>query len=158
MTKTERKSNKIKWVLSIVSVILSLATLIGVIVGINNLADTTKFNITFYSIGAIDETGRIVESRKSIYSDIATTEDMEIVLNEDATITYKVVFYDEDINFISMTDALETDFDTTTTPENAKHFRVVITPYQIDGEDTIVNVFNMSKYTKMLDITFANNK
>ena len=156
MTKTERKSNKVKWILTIVSVVLSLATLISCLFAFGNMAETKTMSSTAYHIGTIDDGGKIVDSRKSIYSDMKTTESMEITLDEDSQITYKVVFYDENEDFISMSETLETDFDTTATPENAEYFRVVITPNQIDGEDTIVNIFNMGKYTKMLNVTFAN--
>ena len=158
MTKTERKSNKLKWVLSIVSIVLSLATLIGVIVGVNNMADTTSLSQTDYHIGTINDTGKIIESKKSIYSDISTIEDLEITLAENSNITYKVVFYDEDEKFISMTETLETDFDTSSNPSNAEYFRVLITPNQVDGEDVTLNVFNMGKYTKMINVEFANQK
>lgn len=156
MTKTERKSNKVKWILTIVSVVLSLATLISCLFAFGNMAETKTMSSTAYHIGTIDDGGKIVDSRKSIYSDMKTTESLEITLDEDSQITYKVVFYDENEDFISMSETLETDFDTTATPENAEYFRVVITPNQIDGEDTIVNIFNMGKYTKMLNVTFAN--
>ena len=156
MTKT--KSNRLKWVLSIVSIVLSLATLIGVIVGVNNMADTTTLSQTDYHIGTINETGKIIESKKSIYSDMSTIEDMEITLAENSNITYKVVFYDEDEKFISMTETLETDFDTSSNPSNAEYFRVLITPNQVDGEDITLNVFNMGKYTKMINVEFANQK
>lgn len=155
MVKAEKK-NKIKWILTIVSFVLSLATIIGVLFAFGNMAETKTMSSTAYHIGTIDDGGKIVDSRKSIYSDMKTTESLEITLDEDSQITYKVVFYDENEDFISMSETLETDFDTTATPENAEYFRVVITPNQIDGEDTIVNIFNMGKYTKMLNVTFAN--
>ena len=158
MTKTERKGNKFKWVLSIVSILLSLATLIGVIVGVNNMADTSTLSQTDYHIGTINETGKIIESKKSVYSDMTTIEDMEITLAENSNITYKVVFYDEEEKFVSATETLETDYDTTANPENAEYFRVVITPNQVDGEDVTLNIFNMGKYTKMINVEFANKK
>ena len=76
--------------------------------------------------GTINETGKIIESKKSIYSDMTTIEDMEITLAENSNITYKVVFYDEDENFISMTESVETDFDTTANPENAEYFELFV--------------------------------
>lgn len=157
MVKAEKK-NKIKWILTIVSFVLSLATIIGVLFAFGNMAETKNLSSTDYHIGMIDDGGKIVESRKSIYSDLITTEDMEITLDENANITYKVVFYDEEEKFVSATETLETDYDTTATPENAEYFRIVITPNQVDGEDIILNVFNMGKYTKMVNVQFANVK
>ena len=89
---------------------------------------------------------------------MSTIQDLEITLDDNSNITYKVVFYDEDEKFVSATGMLETDYTSTATPENAEYFRVVITPNQVDGEDVILNIFNMGKYTKMINVSFANVK
>ena len=158
MTRSERKSNKLKLILTIVSIVLSLATLVGMLFTFGNMADTKNFSSMDYHIGTIDDGGKIVESRKSIYSDMSTIQDLEITLDDNSNITYKVVFYDEDEKFVSATGMLETDYTSTATPENAEYFRVVITPNQVDGEDVILNIFNMGKYTKMINVSFANVK
>lgn len=153
---TTKKKNKLKWLLTIGSVILSVVTLVAVCVGISNLVDTKKVTKNDYAIGTINETGKIVESKQSAYmKDAETIDGLTIDIDEEtATITYKVAFYDEDGNFISMTESLENDFDTTTMPENADTFRVVITPYQVDGENVELNILNVGKYTSQLDVTF----
>lgn len=156
MKMSEKKKSKVKWWLTIVSVFLSIATLVAVCVGLGNLADTKNVSKSDYAIGTISETGKIVESKQSAYmKDAETIDGLVIDIDEDtATITYKVAFYDEDGKFISMTESQETDFDTANIPETADTFRVVITPYQVDGENVEMNIFNMSKYTSQLDITF----
>lgn len=150
------KKGKLKWLLTIVSVVLSIATLVAVCVGLNNLADTKSVNNGDYSIGAISETGKIVESKQSAYmKDAESVDGLTIDIDEEtATITYKVAFYDEDGNFISMTESMESDFDANNIPENADTFRVMITPYQVDGENVELNIFNMGKYTSQLDVSF----
>ena len=78
-----------------------------------------------------------------------------IDIDEDnATISYRVVFYDEEGEYLSTTEALETDYDETTTPETAESFRVVITPDQVDGEDVEISIFTMSKYANQLDVAY----
>ncbi len=157
MKMTAKKKSKLKMGLSIVSVILSVITLIALVIGLNNITTSTKnVSKSDYAIGTISETGKIVESKQSAYmKDAETIDGLVIDIDEDtATITYKVAFYDEDGKFISMTESQETDFDTSNIPENADTFRVVITPYQVDGENVELNIFNMSKYTSQLDITF----
>lgn len=153
---TTKKKNKLKWLLSIGSVILSVVTLVAVCVGLSNLADTKKVSKTDYAIGTINETGKVVESKQSAYMKEAETVDgLSIEIDEEtATITYKVAFYDEDGNFISATENLDADFDATSIPENADTFRVVITPYQVDGENVELNILNVGKYTSQLDVTF----
>ena len=154
---TERKKSKLKMVLSIVSVVLSVMTLIALVIGLNNIATSTKnVSNSDYAIGTISEAGKIVESKQSAYmKDAESVDGLVIELDEDtATITYKVAFYDEDGKFISMTESLDADFDATNIPENADTFRVVITPYQVDGENVELNIFNMGKYVSQLDVSF----
>ena len=152
-----KKKNKLKLILSIASVVLSVITLVSMIVFFNNLADTKKVDKSDFAIGTINETGKIVESKQSAYmKDAENVDGLTIEIDEDtATITYKVAFYNEDGEFISMTESLDADFDATTIPENADTFRVVITPYQVDGENVELNIFNMGKYTSQLDVSFA---
>lgn len=153
MTKYERAGKAKLW-LTIGAFVLAFVALLSAIFAINNQTTTTTFGNSDYSINAIDASGKIVESKQSVVSDMASVEDMKIEINEEtATITYKVAFYDEDEKFISMTETLESDFDATTTPENAKYFRVVVTPYQVDGEAVEINIFNQAKYTSQLDVT-----
>lgn len=150
------KKNKLKWILTIVSFILSIATLVSVVVGINKMTDTKHLNKTDYSIGTISNTGKIVESKQSAYMKNAETVDgLVIDIDEEtATITYKVAFYDEDGDFISMTSPLETDFETANIPENADTFRIVITPYPVDNENVELTIFNVGGYLSQLDVSF----
>ena len=152
-----KKKNKLKLLLTITSVILSIITFVAVCVGLSKLSPTKSVDNNDYAIGTIAESGKIVESKQSVYmKDAETIDGLTIGIDEEtATITYKVAFYDEDGKFISMTESLDADFDATTIPENADTFRVVITPYQVDGENVELNIFNMGKYTSQLDVSFV---
>lgn len=153
-----KKKNKLKLILSCVSIVLSIITLVALVVGLNNITTQTKdVSKSDYAVGTINETGKIVESKKSAYmKDAETIDGLTIEIDEEtATITYKVAFYDEDGKFISITESLDADFDATNIPETADTFRVVITPYQVDGENVELNIFNMGKYTSQLDVSFS---
>lgn len=157
---TNSKRSKVGLIVSIVAVVLAAVTCVGVIFGITHQkADTVEVTNSMYEIGTISETGKILESGKSVYlEDMVTVDGMAIELDEEtATITYKVVFYDADNKFLSMTDDLDADYDNANVPENAEYFRVVITPFEVDGESVDVNIFNMSKYTKQLEVSYFNN-
>lgn len=149
-----KTKNKLKWALTIVSVVLSVITLVALCVGLGNLATTKTLSNGDYAIGTINEDGKVVDSKQSAYTkNTYKTEDMSIEIDEEtATITYKIAFYDKDGKFISMTDVLSEDFDTTNIPETATEFRVVITPLAVDGEPVELNIFNVSKYTSQLDV------
>ena len=149
------KREKRKVFLIAISIILSIVTFIATMIGLNNLATTEKLNRADYSIGTISETGSIIDSKKSAYTkDMYNAEEIKITLDENAQITYRVVFYDEDENFVSTTENLTEDYNVATTPENAKYFRVVITPNQVDEEDVKLNIFNVNKYTSMLEVEY----
>lgn len=151
----EKKKGKLKLGLSIVSIVLSIITLVAVCVGLGNLADNKTLGNNDYAIGTINATGKVVESKQSAYTkNTYATDGMVIELNEEtATITYKVAFYDKDGKFVSMTEALDKDFETTTIPETATTFRVVVTPLAVDGNAVELNIFNVGKYTSQLKVT-----
>lgn len=153
---TEKKKNKLKWALTIVSIVLSVITLVAVCVGLGNLSATKTLSNSDFSTGAINATGKVVESKQSAVSKKAYSVDgMSIELDEEtATVTYKVAFYAEDGSFVSMSDALDEDFDTSTIPSTAKTFRVVVTPLAVDGEAVELNIFNIGKYVSQLKVTF----
>jgi len=153
---TDRKKKKINIILTITSIVLSVLALAGVMVALHKDNTTKTATTTMFSIGTINETGKVVESKQNAYlKDMQTTDGLQIELDEEtATITYKVAFYDEEGAFVSMTEALETDFDAENIPENATQFRVVITPLAVDGEAVELNIFNMAKYVNQLEVTF----
>ena len=154
---TTKKKTRLKWLLTIGSAVLSVVALVGVCFGVSNLAKTKSVNNGDFAVGTIvAESGKIVESKHSAYmKDAENVDGLTIDIDEEtATITYKVAFYDEDGKFISMTETMDEDFDATNIPENATQFRVVVTPYQVDGENVELNIFNMSKYTSQLEITY----
>lgn len=147
------KSNKFKGILAIVSIVLSVVTLVALCVCLGNVTTTKTLRNSDYAIGTINESGIVVESKQHIYTeDSYSVEDMVIELEEDASITYKVAFYDKDGKFISMTDAQSADFDATSVPATATEFRIVITPNAVDGEAVELTIFNMSKYTGQLSV------
>lgn len=154
MTKT--KKEKAKWWLTIGAVVLSVVALVSAIIGLTKNITTTKLGSTDYAIGSVDSTGKVIDSKKSVYSkDLNTTDNLTIDIDEDtATIIYKVAYYDENEKFVSMTEAMSKDLDTTSIPSTAEYFRVIITPNQVDGEDVTLNIFNMSKYTSQIEVTF----
>lgn len=154
--KKHIKSDKLKWVITFVSIALILGLLISVIVGLSNLQPTKNVGNLDYSISSIDTTtGKVIDSNQNIVmKNLGNVDGMTITLDEDAQITYKVAFYDEDEEFVSITASQSADFDAENIPETAKYFRVVITPNQVDGENVTVTLLNMANYTSQVEITF----
>jgi hypothetical protein len=151
------KKEKVKTLFIVLSFVLSLITTIAVCFGIANATKTTEtVGVTAFELGSVDESGKVIESKKSSVMENAQNVDgLTIDIDEEtATVTYRVVFYGEDGEYLSTTETLETDYDATSTPETAETFRVVITPDQVDGEDVKINIFTMNKYAKQLEITY----
>lgn len=152
-----KKKDVTVWV-SIISILLSLVTAFGIFIGFKYDKQTT-INVKYndYGIGMIADTGKIVDSKQSAYTkDLMAVDGLTIEIDEvTATVTYKVAFYDAEEEFISMTGDLSTDYDSTQIPDNAEFFRIMITPYAVDGEPVKLNIFNMGKYTSQLDVSFA---
>lgn len=117
-------------------------------------ADTVGSND--WTIGAINDSGKIVESRRSIYTkDMMSVEDMEITLAEEHSVSYRVVFYDKEEAYLSSTEDLSADFDVENLPENAEYFRVIVTPDPIDDEPVEITFVNKAKYAKQLEIAYG---
>jgi len=151
------RKDKVKSLLIVLSFLLSLVTTLAVCFGIAKATETTQtVRKSEYVLGSIDESGKVIESKKSIVMENAKSVDgLTIDIDEEnATVSYRVVFYGEDGEYLSTTESMETDYDATSVPESAETFRVVVMPYQVDGEDVKINMFTIGKYAKQLDITY----
>ena len=151
------KKEKAKTFFAIASFLLSIVTLVAVSFAFTKDKSTTETVGNFaYERGNVDESGKVVESKKAlVMKDARNVDGLTIDIDEEnATITYRVVFYGEDGAYLSTTESMETDFDASMTPEGAETFRIIVTPYQVDGEDVEIGFLAMSKYAKQLDVTY----
>ena len=153
----EKNRSKKAFITSVVACVVSVVTALAVLLGIVNNAVTTKtLKGVDFERGSLDANGKYVESNENLVSmDMNTVDGLIIEINEDATVSYKLAFYNEDEEFVSMTESLTENFDTENIPAEAKYFKVVITPNQVDGENVKVNVLNQNKFVKQLKVTFA---
>ena len=151
------KREKVKGFMVLVSCLLSVATFMTVAVG---MAKSTKTTATVRSVeytrGNVDEDGKVIESKKAIVmKDTKNVDGLTIDIDEEkATVTYRVVFYGEDGEFLEMTESMATDYEATSTPDGAETFRVVVTPNQVDGENVTLGGLDVFKYAKQLDVTY----
>ena len=154
--KNKMKTNKFKIAVMSIGLILVSAVVTALCFGFSKLNTTKTISASAYDIGIIDATtGKYVASEKSIYmEEMQSIDGLTIEVEEDAQVTYKVAYYNEDKVFISMTDALSEDLATDTIPESASYFRVIITPNAVDGEDVELSVFNASSYAKQITVTY----
>ena len=153
----KKKNNKILWFLTIIAIVLSAiaCTSIFTIPFFNNDDEKIELDRFDYTFGTIDnDSGKLLDSKKSIRTrDLHSIEGIDIDLKDDATVSYKVAYYDADKKFVSVSEETNGDYDVETAPEEAVYVRIFVTPYQIDGEDVILNVFNIGKYVDQIEVT-----
>jgi len=145
-------SNNFKWIVTFGLILILSISLIFAFVKINRNEDTKTLgsNSLTYSIGLLDEEGEYVQGTSSIYlKDFESVDGLTIDVEDKATVTYKLFFYNADKEFLESTEELSADFDSSTLPEGAEYFKVMITP----TNDAEVSLFEISTYAGQLAIS-----
>ncbi len=111
---------------------------------------TKELSSYSYTIGAVDEEGKIDKDEKSsITSDELKAKDLvSIEIEEDAEVTVSVYWYDEDGDLLKVD--VVTD-GTPVAPEGAETFRVEIEP--TDDDDGKIGAFEKGSYAKLVTVT-----
>lgn len=146
-----RTANIIRNVVVALLLIGIIASIIALFVKLDRQTNIVTIGGESYSIGAIDESGKITDSDASIYLRKAvTTEGLKCELKQDAKIKYRLYFYDKDGGFLSASEELQVDFDGNV-PKGAESVRVVITPIADgDGEISVIEILG---YADQLIVT-----
>lgn len=154
--KKHIKNDKFKWILTGLAMVLVIGVLVSVCISLGNLHTSRTVASSDYAITSISPTtGKNVDSKLHIaMKNKETVDGLEITLDDNAQITYKVAFYDEDGKFVSMTESQSSDFDTTNIPSTAKLFRVEITPNKVDNKDVEITIWNIGNYTNQISIVY----
>ncbi len=123
--------------------------LIFTMVNVDKGIKTREISWTEYSIGAFDESGKMIESKASIITeDFIKVDGLVFDLKDDAKIEYKVFCYNEDQEFLFVVDGVDGDVQL---PEGAAYIRIQITPLEDDNGE--VSIFEKSGYAKQLTVT-----
>lgn len=153
--KKHKKADKIKWIVTTILIgVLSVGLIaVGVKVSNNEKTKTIDSSAWTYEIGAIDENGDYLRDTSStVMKDFITTDGLKIDIQDDATVTYSIHFYNEDQEYISSMENLTEDFDGTAEnaiPEGAEFVKVEVTP----NNDAEVSFFEINSYVGQLSIT-----
>lgn len=150
--KKRMSANNIKWLVSLFLIaILSVAVVFAFVkIDKNEKTRTLGSNIFTYSVGLIDTEGKFEQGTSSIYTkDFTSVDGLTVEIKDDATITYKLFFFDKDEKLVEMTSALSSDYDSSLTPETAEYFKIMITP----TNDAEVSWFEIGTYAKQLTVT-----
>ena len=122
---------------------------------INSMDKTNEVSATFgWEVGLLSTTdGGEVKGTTSLRTKkLHDIGGLVCDLTEDASISYRLFWYDENEEFISVSDELTADFsvETAELPEGAKYFRVMATP----ENDPEVSGSEVSGYAKELTISY----
>jgi hypothetical protein len=152
MSKFNKKKKNIKWIITFILISLLSVSMIFAFVKIdkNEKTKTLGTSVFTYSVGLIDETGKYEEGKSSIYTkDYYSTDGLTIELAEDSSVTYKIFWYDSNKEFLLASSDLSADFPTSSVLENAKYFRLMVTP----TNDSEVSLFEIRTYASQLTVT-----
>ena len=143
-------------ILKIVIVCLLVAGVLGGgVAGLIKLTDDDAFdtkNISFlsFSVGGLDGTGAYMDTNTSIYTkDAFECQGLNITLDFDNMIEYKVYFYDQNNDFVHTTGTRTNAFVDTEVPFFAKFARIVVMP----TEDDVVSTLEVNKYAKQINVS-----
>lgn len=129
--------------------VLGIGAVMGVGALLNPEEDLTKTINPTYAVGGLNEQGRYLETESSIYTKEAfECQGIDVTLDFDSNVSYRIFFYDEDNDFVSATEKQTGNYDETTTPYDVKYARIVVTP----NDDEKISIFEKNGYAKQLTI------
>ena len=143
-----------KWIITFTLIsILSIAVIFAFVkIDKNEKTKTLGTNSFTYAIGLLDAEGEYEQGTSSIYmKDYYSVDGLTVEIEDKATVTYKLFFYDADKEYIpnSATPDLSLNYDGSSAPVTAEYFRIMITP----TNDAEVSFFEINNYASQLTVT-----
>ena len=159
MAKFRKKGNILFTVA--LAAILALGTFgfVNLFKRLDNLEPTKTVSSSAYARGLLDDTtGKLPRDSEDIdYSGIhmknyINADGLKCELAKDAKIKYQINFFDEDYQFLGVSDRLTEDFDGVEHIEGAKFVLIEIMPTA--DADGIVSSSEVNGYAKQLTVTY----
>ena len=150
--KKRMSASNIKWIITFTLIsILSIAVIFAFVkIDKNETTKTLGTSSFTYAIGLLDAEGEYEQGTSSIYlKDYQSVDGLTVKIKDKATVTYKLFFYDENKDFVDMTSDLSLNYDSSSTPETAEYFRIMITP----TNDAEVSFFEINDYAGQLTVS-----
>ena len=140
------KRNKIAIVVLFLLVAVLAVGVVTTLFRVNTQIQTQTLTSINYEVGSLsDSDGTEVDSTGSIRSkELHNIDGLTIKSKADSKVTYKLYCYDKDGKFVSA------QSDTSSIPETATSFRIVITP----TETVEIGYFDINNYSGQVSVTF----
>ena len=149
--KRHKISDTIKWVIIFLLMTGVIGAVITLFVMLDRQTTVTEIGPEAYTIATLDENGVQTEGDTSIVTrDMFAANGLKVELEDEASITYQLFFYDGEGNFISATGDLSADFDGEI-PETAAYAKCEVTP--MADEDGKVDLTEVLGYVGQVTIT-----
>lgn len=144
-------SRKIK---KIVSVVLLFATVLGLIFALVKCSEIEKRDIyPVFAVGGLNDEGNYLKTTDSIYTkDPFDCRGLTITPGFTSNIKYQVFFYGEQGQFVGKSELLE-GAAAIPMSDIAVQARLVIIPFDDDGKNVEIKLWDVPKYSMMAKIT-----
>ena len=151
------------WVCIALAAILIVSAFVAIAIKLDKLETFEEIPTSAYARGALDDTTGKIDADEADYGAIHTegfytVSGLKCLLSEDASISYQINWYDQNKNFISVSN-FTSDYDSATdgrVPEDAEYCKIEIHPN--DDKDGDVSSLEVSKYAKMLTVRVDKKK
>ena len=154
---SEKKINRdtVKWIVEAVLMFLLAVGICAIAYNTKDVERIKTLGSSSYAVGVIGDDGKIdTETKTAIHTkNLYPLNEVKIEMDKGANVTYTLFFYGTDKELMSKTNAQSSTY-RGTFPEDAKYFRVMITPTA--DEDGIVKGNERSKYAKLVTVTYKN--
>ena len=142
-------------------VIVGLLTLGALTSFVTNLVTKEENEIhPTFEVGGLDANGKYVESKDTLFTpDAIEYNEFSIKLDFDSDMKYQLYFYDENDEFVSKTEVLDSKYVDTTS--SAKYVRVLLQPTwdkDVKEEDRKINVLEKVKLLNQVTICAKANE
>ena len=159
MARFRKRSNLLLTVILVGVIALGAFGIVNLFKRVDTLETTNKVSWTQYARGLLDDTtGKLPRDAEDIdYSGIhlknyISADGLKCKLDNDATIKYQINYFNEDYEFISVTERLSTDYDGSDNPANAKFALIEIMPTA--DADGVVSSLEIMPYARQLTVMY----
>ena len=130
--------------------ILVISAVIALSVRLGQSQTYTSLTSNDYVVGTLDETGVFAKDGGCIVTEeYYSIEGMKVEVKEDAELSYKLYFYDENKEFISATSNYGVNYNGVI-PETAEYFKITINP----TNDSDISQFDIINYSNQVSVKY----
>lgn len=140
--------------------ILVVALLVAAVGSLVYISSKTHKSVSplVFSRGALDKSGRFVESDTSLYTEeLIQCRGLKVSVDFEASLTYEIYLYRADESLIDVLGPLSDDYELAESYNNAKYCRISMHPKLKNGQDKI-RFWEVQSYAKQLKIEVAKDQ